>query len=346
MRRLRRVVVTGGCGFIGSHFLRLLLERAPGVHVVNLDKLTYAGNPANVADLAEDERYSFVRADICDSPRMRPLIEGADAVVNIAAETHVDRSILDPADFITTDVVGTAVLLEAAVQGGAGVFLQMSTDEVYGSVVPPARSLESDSPAPSSPYSASKAAAELQCHAFARSFGLPVIVVRGANAYGPNQYPEKFIPLFTTNALEGQPLPLYGDGLQEREWTHVSDMVEGLWVALSEGKEGETYNISAEASRTNIEVARRIVSLCGKDETLIRKVDDRPGHDRRYAIDASRLRALGWRPRVSIDDGLAATVRWYRENEAWWRPLKDGSYRKFYDRQYGRRLTAARGAGR
>jgi dTDP-glucose 4,6-dehydratase len=221
----------------------------------------------------------------------------------------------------------------------------MSTDEVYGSVASPARSLESDPLAPGSPYSASKAAAELQCQAFARSFGLPVVIVRGANAYGPNQYPEKFIPLFTTNALDGQPLPLYGDGLQEREWTHVSDMAEGLWVALTEGIEGETYNISAETSRPNIEVARRIVSLCEGDDSLIRKVEDRPGHDRRYAIDASKLRALGWRPSVTIDEGLAATVRWYKENEAWWRPLKDGSYRKFYDHQYGRRMAAARGAG-
>ena len=344
MRKLRKVVVTGGCGFIGSHFLRLLLDRIPDAHVVNVDKLTYAGNPANVADLAEDERYTFVKADICDAARMRNLIEGADAVVNIAAESHVDRSLIGPAEFITTDVVGAAVLLEAACQGGVGVFLQMSTDEVYGSVAAPLRSLESDALAPSSPYSASKAAAELQCHAFARSFGLPVVVVRGANAYGPNQYPEKFIPLFTTTALDGLPLPLYGDGLQEREWTYVTDMVEGIWVALTEGLEGETYNISAEAARPNMEVARRIAALCRQDASLIRKVDDRPGHDRRYAIDASKLRALGWRPQVSVDEGLASTVRWYQDNEAWWRPLKDGSWRKYYDRQYGRRLAPARGS--
>lgn len=346
MRRLRKVVVTGGCGFIGSHFLRLLMERVPDIHVVNVDKLTYAGNPANVADLAEDERYTFVKADICEAGRMRTLLAGADAVVNIAAETHVDRSLIGPGDFITTDVVGAAVLLEAACQVGAGLFLQMSTDEVYGSVAAPARSRESDTMSPSSPYSASKAAAELQCHAFARSFGLPLVVVRAANAYGPNQYPEKLVPLFTTNALDGEALPLYGDGLQEREWTHVLDVAEGLWTVLSEGIEGETYNLSAEVSRPNIDIARRIARLCGQDDSLIHMVDDRPGHDRRYAIDAGRLRALGWRPRVSLDDGLASTVAWYRDNQAWWRPLKDGSYREFYDRQYGRRMAAARGTRR
>jgi dTDP-glucose 4,6-dehydratase len=346
MRRLRKVVVTGGCGFIGSHFTRLLLERLPGVHLVNVDRLTYAGNPANVADLAEDERYSFVKADICDASRMRSLLDGADAVVNFAAETHVDRSILEPAQFITTDVAGTATLLEAACRGGVGVFLQMSTDEVYGSVAPATRSLETDAMSPSSPYSASKAAAELQCHAFARSFGLPVVIVRAANAYGPNQYPEKLISLFTTNALDGLPLPLYGDGLQEREWTHVFDVAEGVWIALTEGLPGETYNLSSETARPNVEVARRIVDLCGQEEALIRKVDDRPGHDRRYAIDATKLRALGWRPQVSVDEGLADTVRWYRDNERWWRPLKDGSYRKFYQRQYARRLASAHRAAR
>jgi dTDP-glucose 4,6-dehydratase len=329
-----RLLVTGGCGFIGSAFVRLALAR--GAEVVNLDKLTYAGNPANVAEVADDPRYAFVHADIADAVAVRRAIEGADAVVNLAAESHVDRSILDPADFIRTDVVGTAVLLDAAREAGVRRFVQVSTDEVYGSIRSGAFR-ESDPVSPSSPYSASKAGGDLQVLAWHRTFGLDAVITRGSNTFGPRQYPEKLIPLFVVNALEGDPLPVYGDGRQVRDWIHVDDHCEGIWAALERGAAGEVYNVGGGNEVPNLEITRRILALTGRDETLIRHVADRPGHDRRYALDTTRLRALGWEPRRDFGDALAETVEWYRDQRGWWEPIKSGEYLRYYERQYGAR---------
>ncbi|MEZ0286087.1 MAG: dTDP-glucose 4,6-dehydratase [Thermoleophilia bacterium] len=327
-----RLLVTGGCGFIGSAFVRLALAR--GAEVVNLDKLTYAGNPANVAEVADAPGYSFVHADIADAVAVRGAIDGADAVVNLAAESHVDRSILDPADFIRTDVVGTAVLLDAAREAGVGRFVQVSTDEVYGSIAAGAFR-ETDPISPSSPYSASKAGGDLQVLAWHRTFGLDAVITRGSNTFGPRQYPEKLVPLFVTNALDGEPVPVYGDGMQTRDWIHVDDHCEGIWAALERGEAGAVYNVGGGNEVPNLEITRRILALTDRDESLIRHVADRPGHDRRYALDTSRLRALGWEPRRPFADALAATVDWYREQRGWWEPIKSGEYLRYYERQYG-----------
>jgi dTDP-glucose 4,6-dehydratase len=328
----RRLLVTGGCGFIGSAFVRLALER--GAEVVNLDKLTYAGNPANVADVADDPRYRFVHADIADAGAVAEAVEGVDAVVNLAAESHVDRSILDPGDFIRTDVVGTAVLLDAARRAGVRRFVQVSTDEVYGSIGSGAFR-ESDPISPSSPYSASKAGGDLQVLAWHRTFGLDAVITRGSNTFGPRQYPEKLIPLFVTNALDGRELPVYGDGMQVRDWISVEDHCEGIWTAMERGEPGGIYNVGGGNEAPNLEITRRVLELTGRDESLIRHVADRPGHDRRYALDTARLRALGWAPRRAFGDALAATVEWYRANRDWWEPIKRGDYRRWYERQYG-----------
>jgi dTDP-glucose 4,6-dehydratase len=329
-----RILVTGGCGFIGSQFVRLAMSR--GAEVVNLDKLTYAGNPANVADVADDEAYGFVHADIADGERVEEAIAGCDVVVNFAAESHVDRSILDPADFIRTDVVGTAVLLDAARRAGVGRFVQVSTDEVYGSI-PHGAFHEADPISPSSPYSASKAGGDLQVLAWHRTFGLDAVITRGSNTYGPRQYPEKLIPLFVTNALDGESLPVYGDGMQIRDWIHVEDHCEGIWTAMTSGEAGEVYNVGGGNEVPNLEITNRILELTGRDASLIRHVTDRPGHDRRYALDTARLQGLGWAPRRPFADGLAATVAWYRDNRDWWEPIKSGEYRRYYDAQYGGR---------
>ena len=329
-----RLLVTGGCGFIGSAFVRLALGR--GAEVVNLDKLTYAGNPANVADVAGDPRYRFVHADIADAQAVGRAIEGADAVVNFAAESHVDRSILDPADFISTDVVGTAVLLDAARRAGVGRFVQVSTDEVYGSIASGAFR-ETDPIDPSSPYSASKAGGDLQVLAWHRTFGLDAVITRGSNTFGPRQYPEKLIPLFVTNALDGHPLPVYGDGMQVRDWIYVDDHCEGIWTALERGVAGEIYNVGGGNEEPNLEITRRVLELTGRDESLVRHVADRPGHDRRYALDTTRLRGLGWEPRSSFEEAMAATVAWYRDRRDWWEPIKSGEYRRYYEEQYGAR---------
>lgn len=329
-----RILVTGGCGFIGSQFVRLAMAR--GAEVVNLDKLTYAGNPANVADVADDEAYSFVHADIADAPLVEEAIAGCDVVVNFAAESHVDRSILDPADFIRTDVVGTAVLLDAARRAGVGRFVQVSTDEVYGSI-PHGAFREADPISPSSPYSASKAGGDLQVLAWHRTFGLDAVITRGSNTYGPRQYPEKLIPLFVTNALDGEPLPVYGDGMQIRDWIHVEDHCEGVWTAMTAGAAGEVYNVGGGNEVPNLEITERILELTGRDGSLIRHVADRPGHDRRYALDTARLQGLGWAPRRPFGEGLADTVAWYRDNRDWWEPIKSGEYRRYYEEQYGGR---------
>ncbi len=331
-----RLLVTGGCGFIGSCFVRLALAR--GAEVVNLDKLTYAGNPATVAVVAGDPRYRFVHADIADAPLVEEAIAGCDGVVNFAAESHVDRSILEPEAFIRTDVVGTAVLLDAARRAGVGRFVQVSTDEVYGSIAT-GSFRESDPISPSSPYSASKAGGDLQVLAWHRTYGLDAVVTRGSNTFGPRQYPEKLIPLFVTNALDGEPLPVYGDGMQVRDWIHAEDHCEGIWTAMERGTAGEVYNVGGGYEAPNLEITRRILELTGRDESLVRHVADRPGHDRRYALDTAKLRALGWAPRRSFAEALADTVEWYRGRRDWWEPIKRGDYRRYYEAQYGGRAA-------
>ena len=326
--------MTGGCGFIGSQFVRLAIER--DAHVVNFDKLTYAGNPENVAEIADHPAHRFIQADIADPEAVTAAMVGVDAVVNFAAESHVDRSILDPTGFIGTDVLGTAVLLQAAKSAGVDRFLQVSTDEVYGPVAE--GEAAEDAPLnPSSPYSASKAGGELQVMAWSTTFDLDVVITRGANTYGPRQYPEKLIPLFVTNALDGLEVPVYGDGQQIRNWIHVADHAEGIWTALQRGEAGQIYNIGGGHYATNLEITQLILEHTGQDESLIRHVADRPGHDRRYALDSARLRALGWEPEHDFSAGLADTVQWYRDHRSWWEPIKSGEYRRYYERQYGAR---------
>ena len=325
-----RVLVTGGAGFIGSHFAKRL--SAGGDEVVVLDKLTYSGNRANL----EGAPVEFVEGDICDADAVAEAGAGCGAVVNFAAETHVDRSILGAAEFIETDVLGTYVLLTWARDAGARL-VQVSTDEVYGDVSIGTSSREDDALRPSSPYSASKAGGDLQVLAAVRTHGVDACVTRGANTYGPNQYPEKLIPLFVTNALDGEPLPVYGDGRQRREWLHVNDHCAAVQAVLRNGAPGEAYNIGGE-EHENLAITERILELTGADMGLVRHVDDRPGHDRRYSLDDSKVRALGWSPQHAFDDGLAATVAWYRDNRAWWEPIKSGAYREYYEQQYAERL--------
>ena len=329
-----RVLVTGGAGFIGSHFVKRLV--AAGEDVVVLDKFTYAGNEANLAGVDVE----VVRGDIADPEAVARAGAGCDAVVNFAAETHVDRSILTPRDFIHTDVLGTQTLLEWARATGAR-HVQVSTDEVYGDLEGGGRSREDDPLRPSSPYSAAKAGGDLQVLAYVRTYGVHASITRGANTYGPYQYPEKLIPLFVTNALEGLPLPVYGDGRQVREWLHAEDHCAAVELVLREGAPGEAYNVGGEELE-NLEVTSRIVELTGASPKLVRHVEDRAGHDRRYALDDAKLRALGWRPERSFNElGLRETVDWYRENRAWWEPIKSGEYRAYYEQQYAARLDGA-----
>jgi dTDP-glucose 4,6-dehydratase len=326
-----RVLVTGGAGFIGSHFARRLA--AAGDEVVVLDKLTYSGNQANL----EGADLELVVGDICEADAVAEAGAGCDAVVNFAAETHVDRSILGAAEFIETDVLGTYVLVGWARVAGARL-VQVSTDEVYGDIPAGQRSAESDSLKPSSPYAASKAGGDLQVLAAVRTFGVDACITRAANTYGPNQYPEKIIPLFVTNALDGEPLPVYGDGKQRREWLHAGDHCAAVELVLRQGRAGEIYNVGGEELE-NIELTHRILELTGASADLIRHVDDRAGHDRRYALDDAKVRALGWSPDHSIgESGLVDTVAWYRDNRSWWEPIKSGDYRRYYEQQYGARL--------
>ncbi len=327
-----RLLVTGGAGFIGSAFAKRAVAR--GNEVVVLDKLTYSGNLENLAGLD----CQFVRGDIADADAVAQCGRGCEAVVNFAAESHVDRSILGPAEFIQTDVFGTHVLLEWARVSGAR-YLQVSTDEVYGDLPPGAASTEDDPLRPSSPYSASKAGGDLQVLAYVRTYRVNASITRGANTYGPYQHPEKLVPLFVTNALDGEPLPVYGDGRQRREWLHVDDHCAGIEHVLAGGGRGEVYNVAG-AEHENLDVTDRILELTGADRALIRHVEDRPGHDRRYALDSTKLRSMGWKPQVGFEDGLAQTVAWYRENRAWWEAVKGGEYREYYERQYGERLKA------
>ncbi len=334
-----KLLVTGGCGFIGSHFIRRILETYPTYSVTNLDALTYAGNPSNLADCADNPRYAFVRGSIADRPLVeRVCSQGFDAVINYAAETHVDRSILDAGSFVTTDVLGTHTILEAVKKFGIPRFIQISTDEVFGST----REGEfyEDSPfEPNSPYSASKAGADLLCRAYAHTYGLPVVVTHACNVYGPNQYPEKIIPLFATNLLEGKKVPLYGTGENVREWLFVTDHAAAIDLILHSERPEAVYNIGSGHRVSNIELTAAILDLCGVGQDMIEPVADRPGHDARYAINADKLKALGWRAAVEFGEGLRRTVEWYRLNEAWWRPLKSGEYRTYYEQNYAARQS-------
>ncbi len=336
-----RILVTGGAGFIGSHLVRRLLANEQD-HVVNLDALRYSGNLENLADVAGHPHYSFVHGDICDTATVEKVFKEyhAEAVINCAAETHVDRSILDPGGFARTDVLGTAVLLEQARKAGVTRFLQVSTDEVYGSVER-GSSKEGDALAPRSPYSASKAGGDLLVLSYWSTYRLPVLITRGSNTYGPNQYPEKFIPLCITNAIDDQPLPLYGDGRYRRDWLSVFDHCAAIELVLRHGEPGNIYNIGGGHELENLSVAEGILKNLGKPRSLIRFVEDRPGHDRRYAVDCSRLRTLGWTPTVSFEEGLRATVDWYRSHERWWRRIKSGEFRTYYQQMYGKRLEQA-----
>jgi dTDP-glucose 4,6-dehydratase len=330
-----RLLVTGGAGFIGSNYVRHRLATHPGDSVVVLDKLTYAGRRENLGDVP-DERYELVEADIADRDTVRAAIEGCDAAVNFAAETHVDRSIESPGEFITTDVFGSYVLLEAAREAGIR-HLQVSTDEVYGSIED--GSFTESSPLdPSSPYSASKAGGDMLVLAFQRTYGADALICRGSNNYGPFQYPEKLIPLCILNALAGDPLPVYGDGMQVRNWLYVEDNCAAIDVVLERGAAGEVYNAGGPDELPNIEAVRGILELCGRDESLIEYVTDRPGHDRRYSLASDKIKALGWEPDVGFRDGLARTVSWYRDNAWWWESIRSGEYREYYERLYGRAL--------
>jgi len=321
-----RWLVTGGLGFIGSHFVRLALGRRPEVRIVNLDAITYAGNPANLRDVEDDPRYRFVKGDVRDPAAVREALSGgADAIVNFAAETHVDRSIADPEAFLRTDVLGTFVLLEAARELAIPRYLQVSTDEVYGDVAR-GESLESDPLRPRSPYAASKAGADLQALAYHATYGTPVLVTRGSNTYGPYQYPEKIVPLFVTNLLEDRPVPLYGDGRQIRDWLFVEDHARAVLRVLETGEIGNVYNIGGGSPLRNIELTQMLVRGSGRSmETHVEHVADRPGHDRRYAVNSKKIQALGWKPRVALEEGIALTIDWYRNNPSWWRPLKTGN---------------------
>ena len=332
-----RVLVTGGAGFIGSHYAHHALERHPDWTVTVLDKLTYAGNPANLADLEKHPRYRFVKGDIAVARDVAEAWgDGVDFLFNFAAETHVDRSIGDPEGFIRTDIYGVHTLLEAARERGVARFVQISTDEVYGSVKEGA-STEDAPLMPSNPYSASKAGADRLAYSYFATYGVPVVISRASNNFGSHQYPEKMMPLFITNALDDQPLPVYGDGRQIRDWLHVRDHCEAIDVVLEKGANGEVYNIGGGNERENIDVTRRILEHLGKPPDLLRHITDRPGHDRRYALDCSRLRALGWTPKARFEAALDDTIAWYKSHRAWWEPIKSGEYKDYYRRQYGHR---------
>jgi len=343
---VKNIVVTGGAGFIGSNFVRYMLERYPAYHVVVYDNLTYAGNLDNLRDVSERfaERYDFVRADICDAKEVERVVQqyGIDTIVNFAAESHVDRSLMEPGGFIQTDVYGTYVLLEAARKVGLERYHQVSTDEVYGQVLD-GRSTENDRLHTRSPYSASKAGGDLMCLAYFTSFGVPVTITRGSNNIGPYQYPEKVVPLFVTNAIDDLPLPLYGDGLQMRDYQYVLDHCEGIDVVLHKGELGEIYNLGTGTETRNIDMAHGILKLLGKPESLLQPITDRPGHDRRYALDCRKIQAIGWQSRHTFDEALEKTVRWYVDNQWWWRKIKSGAYyEEYYTRQYaGREIEPA-----
>ncbi len=339
---MKRVLVTGGCGFIGSNFVRYILGSRPSVEIVNLDVLTYAGRLENLEDVADDPRYTFIRGDICDPEAVARAMDGCDAVVNFAAETHVDRSLLGAGHFIQTDCYGVWVLLEEARRRGVERFVQISTDEVYGSI--DSGSFDEGAPLmPRNPYSASKAGGDRIAYSFWASFGVPVIITRASNNYGPYQYPEKLIPLFVTNALAGRELPLYGDGRNVRDWLYVEDHCSAIAFLIDHGRPGEVYNIAGGHERANIDITKAILKILGRSEDLIRFVADRPGHDRRYALDGTKLASLGWKPQAVFEEALDRTVRWYVDHPQWWRPIRehDAEFAAYYETQYGERLGRA-----
>ncbi len=341
---MKRILVTGGCGFIGSNYIRMKLADDDGTSIVNIDKLTYAGNPENLADLENHAGYAFRRGDIADRAFVDSVFDefDIDAVVNFAAESHVDRSILDSTPFVRTNVLGTQVLLDASRQAGVEKFVQVSTDEVYGSLGSDGFFTEQTPLAPNSPYAASKAAADLLVRSYVKTFGFPAVITRCSNNYGPYQFPEKLLPLFISNALADEPLPVYGTGENVRDWIHVLDHCRGIDAALLRGRPGECYNFGARNELRNIDLTYRLLDLLGKPRTLIRFVEDRPGHDHRYAIDPSKAESeLGWRAEIDFDAGLEQTVAWYRDHADWVERIKSGAYRHYYDTQYAQRLNNA-----
>ena len=335
------ILVTGGCGFIGSNFIRFLLESDAQIQIINFDALTYAGNLENLTDLVGHPRYRFVKGDITDRQAVQDAVHlGVDAILNFAAESHVDRSILDSGPFIHTNVIGTQVLLDVAREAKVQRFVQVSTDEVYGSLGPTGLFTETTPLSPNSPYSASKAASDLLVSAYHHTFGMDTVITRCSNNYGPYQFPEKLIPLFITNLMNDQQVPVYGDGMQIRDWIHVRDHASGIAAAWKKGKSGEVYNFGGRCEKANIDLTHLLLDLLGKPRTLIRYVQDRLGHDRRYAIDCSKAeRELGWTPQVVFDQGLKEILAWYQANTKWVEQIRSGEYRKYYETQYGKRLA-------
>lgn len=335
---MKEILITGAAGFIGSNFVHMLLDLPGQWDVTVLDNLTYAGNLANLTDCCDDALYEFVKGDICDQPLVDSLMEGIDVVVNFAAETHVDRSIMNSEDFIRTNINGVRVLADAAMKHKVRRFIHISTDEVYGSLGKTGYFTEDSPLKPNSPYSASKAAADLLLLAYHHTYRLPVIITRASNNYGPYQFPEKLIPLFVTNLLEGKKVPVYGDGMQVRDWLHVEDHCRAIMAAIENGHDGQVYNIGAKNEQHNLEITRMILEGLGKDESNIEHVTDRPGHDRRYAIDpAKAIKELGWQPQVDFKNGLCQTIDWYKTHQDWWQQIKNGDYLNYYQRQYGSR---------
>jgi dTDP-glucose 4,6-dehydratase len=336
-----KIFVTGGAGFIGSNFIRHVLGLEKGHAVVNYDKLTYAGNLANLESIANNPAYSFVRGDICDGPALEAAMAGCEAVVHFAAESHVDRSIYEPAPVIETNVTGTFILLQIARKLEVQRFVHISTDEVYGDIPPGVFSDEDSQLRPSSPYSASKAGSDLLVRSYVRTYGFPALITRSSNNYGPFQFPEKFLPLMITNALDGKPLPIYGDGRQQRDWLHVEDNCRGIMAVLEKGQIGEVYNIGGLDIEENLALAQCLLRLLGKPTSLLTYVKDRPGHDRRYALSCNKMeQQLGWRPQISLEEGLRQTIDWYRTNTTWLAGVRDGAYKSYYDKYYENRESS------
>jgi dTDP-glucose 4,6-dehydratase len=340
MVEAKTVLVTGGCGFIGSNFIHYMLGKYPRYRIINLDKLTYCGNLDNLCEVVQQPNFAFVKGDIADRERVRGILhdERVDVIINFAAESHVDRSIEDPDLFLRSNVLGTQVLLEGAREAAITRFIQISTDEVYGSLGPSGLFTEATPLKPNSPYAASKAAADLMVRAYIKTYGIDAIITRCSNNYGPYQFPEKLIPLMISNALEDRELPIYGDGLNIRDWIYVEDHCQAIDVILHQGSRGEIYNIGGASERTNLQIVRTILETLGKPESLIRFVKDRPGHDRRYAMDFSKLeRELDWQPHVTFEQGIEQTIAWYIEHRDWWQRIKSGEYKEYYERMYGNR---------
>ena len=329
-----KILVTGGLGFIGSNFIRRMLQVRDDVHITNFDAITYAGNPDNLTKIEKDPRYTFVKGNICDRELVRKIVQNHDIIVNFAAETHVDRSIFDPQIFVKTDIIGTYTLLEAARDFGIKKFVQISSDEVYGSINE-GKFSEEDMLEPSSPYSSSKAGADLIALSFSKTFKVPVVITRTCNNLGPNQHPEKFIPLFITNLLEGKKVPIYGDGLNIREWIYVDDNCDAIIFLLERGVPGEIYNIGTDEESTNIDIAKFLVKELGLNDSYIKRVRDRPAHDHRYSVNSQKIRSLGWTHKHDLKSSLKKTISWYKTNTAWWKKTKSGEYKEYYKKQYG-----------